>query len=395
MSLPAVRGHVEARRRLARATSAGGLAQSILLHGPAGIGKERLGLWIAQLVVCEAPDSRSGPCGACLPCRLADRLEHPDIHWFFPLPRPDASSPEKLREKLEEQRGAELHARRQNPCHLPSFDRAPAYFLGSVQALQQLASVRPAMGRRKVFVVGDAELMVPQESSPEAANAFLKLLEEPPPYATLVLTSSQPGALLPTVLSRVLPVRLAPLAPAEVLDFLREEAGMEEEEARRVAALSHGAIGRALRLSPSAEGTAPLEKQRRTAREMLLATLSSGAVPRLAAAHDRPPAGARGELTGELEALGEWLRDLMAVAAGADEWVGEPEVRRLLRRAVETREIHPLGVAAALERVAAARKLAQGNVNPQLIVADLLRGIQSDLLLGGPEGSALSHTVPS
>jgi DNA polymerase-3 subunit delta' len=382
VTLPATRGHAEARARLARVAAANGLAQSILLHGPPGVGKERLGLWLAQLLVCEAPNPESGPCGACLPCRLTDRLEHPDVYWFFPLPRPDASSPEKLREKLEELRAAELQARRENPHHLPAFDRAPAYFLGSIQALQQLAAVRPAMGRRKVFVVGDAERMVPQESSPEAANAFLKLLEEPPEFLTLILTSSQPGALLPTIRSRVLPLRLAPLGGDEVLDFLVKETGIDGDEAARIAALSRGAIGRALRLTPSAEGAGPLDQQRRAGREMLLAALSGGPVPRLAAAHDRPPAGARAELVGELDALAEWLRDLLAVAAGVEEEVADPEVRALLRRAADRREIHPLGIAAALERVAGARELALGNVNPQLIVADLLRGVQGDLSSG-------------
>src|SRR5690606_27337173 len=114
---------------------------------------------------------------------------------------------------------------------------------------------------------------VPQESSPEAANAFLKLLEEPPAYATLVLTTSQPGALLPTILSRVLPLRLAPLAADEVLDFLLGEVGIEEEEARRIAPLAHGAIGRALRLAPASGTPGPLERQRRAGREMLLAAL--------------------------------------------------------------------------------------------------------------------------
>lgn len=386
MKLPATRGHSEARARLAKVATANGLAQSILLHGPPGVGKERLGLWLAQLLLCEAPNSGSGPCGACLSCRLTDRLEHPDVHWFFPLPRPDASSPEKLREKLEELRAAEIQARRENPQYIPAFDRAPAYFLGSIQALQQQAAVRPAMGRRKVFVVGDAELMVPQESSPEAANAFLKLLEEPPEFLTLILTSSQPGALLPTIRSRVLPLRLAPLSADEVLDFLVSETGIEAEEAARIAALSHGAIGRALRLIPSSEGAGPLEKQRRAGREMLLAALSGGPVPRLASAHGRPPAGARAELVGELDALAEWLRDLLAVAAQVDEAVADPEVRSLLLRAAERREIRPLGIAAALERVTSARELALGNVNPQLIVADLLRGIQADL----SEGAALA-----
>ena len=72
--------------------------------------------------------------------------------------------------------------------------------------------MRPSVGSRKVFVVGDAEAMVPQESSPEAANAFLKLLEEPPADTTLILTSSNPGALLPTIKSRVLPIRLLRLS---------------------------------------------------------------------------------------------------------------------------------------------------------------------------------------
>lgn len=384
MSLPSLRGHREARERLVRATLGEGLAQSILLHGPAGIGKERLGLWLAQLLLCESPRAADGACGACLSCRLVTRLEHPDLHWFFPLPRPDAGSPDKVREKLEEQRAAELQARRANPCHLPTYDRAPAYFLGTIQALQQLASVRPAMGSRKIFVVGDAELMVPQESSPEAANAFLKLLEEPPPYVTLVLTTAHPGALLPTILSRVLPLRLAPLPEDEVLDFLRSEAGIDAEEARRIAALSQGSIGRALRLAPAGDGPGPLERQRRVGREMLLAALSSGPVPRLAAAHDRPPAGARAELTGELDALAEWLRDLLVVASRSAEGVVAPEVRQLLERAAGAQTIHPLGVAAALERVAAARELAYGNVNPQLIVADLLRRIQADLRAGPP-----------
>mgnify|MGYP006192760291 CR=1 FL=1 len=60
MSIPKIRGHEEVRGRLARATFAGTLSQSILLHGPRGVGKERLGLWLAQLLVCTQPTS-TGP----------------------------------------------------------------------------------------------------------------------------------------------------------------------------------------------------------------------------------------------------------------------------------------------------------------------------------------------
>jgi DNA polymerase-3 subunit delta' len=379
VALPKPYGHAEVRASLAAASFAGTLAQSILLHGPEGIGKERLGLWIAQLQVCEAP-ARQGPCGECRSCRMLLRLEHPDVHWFFPLPRPDASQPEKLREKLEEARYAELAARRGDPFHVPSYEKAPAYFLGAIQNLQKLAGMRPAMGRRKVFVVGDAELMVPQEASQEAANAFLKLLEEPPADTTLVLTASSPGALLPTIRSRVLPVRLLPLPADEVQAFLVAERKMPEAEAGQLAAVSRGAIGRALRLAPQGGGEGSLTRRREAGKALLFAALADAAPARFALASSVPPAGARGDFTDDLEALAEWLRDLLAVAAGAPDQVAFTGEGRLLEKMVGRRPMPPEGVARAIMRVHEAQELAAGNVNPQLIVSSLLRGMRADLL---------------
>jgi DNA polymerase-3 subunit delta' len=380
MSLPPVYGHADVRQKLRSALSAGNLPQSLLIHGPAGVGKERLGLWLAQLTVCENPRADGEACGECLSCRMVLRLEHPDVHWFFPLPRPDASSPEKLREKLEEARYAELEARRSDPFHVPAYDKAPAYFMGMVQNLQRHASVRPAMGRRKVFVVGDAEAMVPQESSPEAANAFLKLLEEPPADTTLILTSSNPGALLPTIRSRVLPVRVLRLAAREVADFLTTEKKMKPAEAESLAAVSEGAIGRALRLLPTSGGAGVLQRQREIARSLLVAATSPSSSDRLAAAHGVAPSGARGEFSAGLEALGLWLRDLMAVAAGAQEQVAYTDDAALLGSIVKKARVQPAGVASAILRVQEAMDLAAGNVNPQLILADLLRGLRQDLV---------------
>jgi DNA polymerase-3 subunit delta' len=379
MPLAPVEGHEDTRSVLGTAVRDGTLAQSILFHGPAGVGKQRVALWLAQQLVCEQPAPDGLACGRCQSCRMVLRLEHPDVHWFFPLPRPEAATPEKLREKLEEARGAELAARRADAFHVPAYDRAPAYFLGTVQNLQRFASVRPAMGQRKVFVVGDAEAMVPQESSPEAANAFLKLLEEPPADTTLLLTSSNPGALLPTIRSRVLPVRLLPLPAAQVAEFLERERKLPRADAERAAAVSAGSIGKALRLLPGAGGAGALQRQRDAGRALLRAATASSAADRLAAAHAVAPAGARGEFTGTLEALSLWLRDLMAVAAGARDTLAYTDDAAFLD-SIATRGVRAEGVAAALVRVQEARELASGNVNPQLIVADLLRGIRHDLL---------------
>ena len=78
-----------------------------------------------------------------------------------------------------------------------------AIFVATVRALVQFAAYSPSIAKRKVIVVGDAERMVPQEGADQAANAFLKLLEEPPADTTIILTSSEPGSLLPTIRSRV------------------------------------------------------------------------------------------------------------------------------------------------------------------------------------------------
>jgi hypothetical protein len=172
---------------------------------------------------------------------------------------------------------------------------------------------------------------------------------------------------------------VGPVATEDVRAYLVEELGTPPEEAEAIARVSRGAIGRALRLRGEGAGEGALRKARATGRELLIAALSRGPVPRLAAANAQKPVGGRGSFGDDLDALGEWLRDLLAVAAGAEDAVADPEARQLLQRAVTRKGIHPLGVTAALGRVAEAQAWAQGNVNPQLIVAELLRGIQADL----------------
>ena len=146
-----------------------------------------------------------------------------DIHWYFPLERPKRVAASKLREKLEEARLAEIDARRNEPLRRSVTDAPTGIHLGTIENLRQRAIQRPAMGPRTVFVVGKAEQMVSQQASQEAANAFLKLLEEPPEDVHIFLTTSRPGSLLPTVRSRVLSIRALPLANEEVAAFL--EAG--------------------------------------------------------------------------------------------------------------------------------------------------------------------------
>src|SRR4051794_40417192 len=78
-------GHDELKSRLREAVARGSMPGSLLLQGTRGVGKQRLALWLAQLLQCESGDR--APCDACKGCRFARELTHPDVHWFFPRPR--------------------------------------------------------------------------------------------------------------------------------------------------------------------------------------------------------------------------------------------------------------------------------------------------------------------
>ena len=192
MAPPPVYGHDDVRRKLSAALRAGTSRSRCSCTAPRAWARSGWGSGSRSSSSASRPRRRGTRAASASRAASWSGWSTPTSTGSSPFPAPTRPTPEKLREKLEEARFAELTARRADPFHVPAFDKAPAYFMGMVQNLQRLAGVRPAMGSRKVFVVGDAEAMVPQESSPEAANAFLKLLEEPPADTTLILHVVQP-----------------------------------------------------------------------------------------------------------------------------------------------------------------------------------------------------------
>jgi DNA polymerase III subunit delta' len=375
VSLPPVEGHGATQHALATALRAGHLPHSLLFHGPPGVGRQRLALWLAQLLLCtDSPDRE--PCGTCHACRLATRLEHPDLHWFFPLPRPKATAADRLGDALEEARAAELIVRRNEPLRPTVPDGLSGIYLAHIHVLLRTAAARPAMGSRKVFVIGDAEALVPQESSPEAANALLKLLEEPPADTTLILTAADPDVLLPTIRSRLLTVRLTPLPDDAVAAFIQRHAGAAADDAARAARLAQGAIGRALAFLPRNGQAGPLEEVRAAARRLLEAAIQPATAARFAAALAESPAGARGAFSDTLESLILWLRDLAAAATGAEDLVVNTDATPWLSATARRHPHAAAGVPEAIRHVEATLQLARLNINPQLALATLLRRLQ-------------------
>lgn len=382
MALHPLIGHEGPRRALLRAHTAGTLPDALLLRGPRGVGKQRLALWVAQLVLCETPTD-DGPCDECRACRLARRLEHPDVHWYLPLPRPrGASTPEKMADALEEARFARLAELRETPLQRPVVqfleDRptVEGIYLAAARSLRQRAQRRPSMAAQQVFVIGDAESLVPQEASPEAANALLKLLEEPPENTRFILTSSEPGSLLDTIRSRTVPLHLSLLPIEQTAHFLVEHAGADPEAAERAARLAEGAPGRALGFLPESDGSdGALDRLRKTSVRLLAAALSARRADPFIEALGTSSSGGRA-MTELLDSLQLWLRDLAAACSGQRDHIVNADVADWLERQAAQAEVAPADVSRALALVDQAALEARGNVNPQLIVVSLITGLR-------------------
>lgn len=355
MLLP-LHGHTTLRGRFDDAIRRDTLPGSLLLHGPRGVGKQRLALWLGQRLVCDGPEPR--PCGQCQACRFALAAAHPDIHWFFPRPRlqDGDASPAKIEEDLRE-----AITERVKTGAYPPPPPEDGIFVSTIRAIVRSASLAPAMAQRKVYILGEAERMVVREDAEEAAGAFLKLLEEPPPRTHILLTTSEPGALIPTIRSRLVAIRVPTLGASDV-DAVLAEPAMQEAvkdaggptslaEQRRLAAGAPGA------LLAGAEWAEALERAGR----ILDAVGSADRREQMKTALLQGSSKARGAFSTALDALTALLHDRVRSATG--------------RGSLQTAS----AAARALDCVELAKERAAGNVSPQLIVSELMRQLQGTL----------------
>ncbi len=242
-----VLGQRPAIELLQRAVASGRLPHALLFQGPEGVGKAATARALAATVQCESGGTDA--CGKCLPCLKVSQGSHPDFLWITRLPRKDAAREEEPDEEAAEGAGATGDLKR---------DIA----IEQIRDLSDHAAFAPREGRRRVFVIDPADRM-----NLPAQNALLKTLEEPPGASMLVLVTSRPHVLLPTVRSRYFVVRFAAMPAAELARAL-EERGVPRAEALERAALSEGRPR--LAESRDVEG-------RRARREEVLAALETAA----------------------------------------------------------------------------------------------------------------------
>lgn len=357
MPIVPIFGHQSLAGRLDASARDGTLPASLLFHGPSGAGKQRLALQLARTLLCVADDA---PCGSCQGCRYMGELSHPDLHWYFPRPRLKSADPDVAEISLD--MGQAIQERVATNGLYPAPPGSDALHVAAVRAMVHQASRAPAIGRRKVFVIGDADRMAIDEDSAVAANAFLKLLEEPPDDTTLILTSSEPGALLPTIRSRVVAVRVPALSDADVREFIAYPS---------VATLLRAAYGDAsgaselIRLAGGRPGrliTSEEERGAAVAAHRLVEAAASGSRARWTrAAAALGSTKARGGFNASLEHLTVLLHER-------------------LREAVENgRDQRAVQLGQAILAVEKARDHARGNINPQLAGMSLMRQLASAL----------------
>ncbi len=279
-------GNDEVKESLRHLVTSGRVPGSLLFTGDAGIGKKLFALELAKALNCR---QRNGveACDECSSCKRISRSTFPPF-----------TSDDDNKERLIWSEHADL-------AMVRPFKQVIR--VKPMRELEREANFRPFEGAARVFIVEDADYM-----NEAASNALLKTLEEPPPTSHLILTTSNPTALLATIRSRCQIIRFAPIAADEVEKFLVKQKHLPAEDAQLLARTAQGSIGRAL------SGDVETYRDRRdTMLGVLKAlTLTNDRVQLLHSAEELAAVKDRHEYEQRLDALEILIRDAWALALG-------------------------------------------------------------------------------
>lgn len=319
-----ITGHDNIIKQLKSAVELDRVSHAYLLTGDEGSGKRTVAKAFAMALLCEAEDPSERPCLTCPSCRKALSGNHPDLITVT-HEKPGSFSVDEIRGQL----------------------------VNTVEIL-------PYEGGRKVYILPEAEKMTPQ-----AQNALLKTIEEPPEYAVILLLSSNPDALLPTVLSRCVHLSLLPLPDRLVEQYIREELQIPDYEARVIAAYAQGNIGRA-RKAAGDEAFSEMRDQTLSLLKGLGSTSTAALYEAVRRIKDR-----KEEINDVLDIMLLFYRDVLyyKASADADRLIFADEISAI--RAQATTTSYP-GLTDILDALDRCRVRLRANVNPELALELLM-----------------------
>ena len=225
----------EAREFLWRSYVSNRISSAYLFAGPSGVGKFVMAIEFVKFLKC--PNKRDGTyCGECNSCRTIANWDNPDIMILFPMP-----STVYERENLMQQAYEDF---RKSPYMRPAFSKSAQILLPMIKSVQHFLSTPSTSEGGKFVIVADAHKM-----NKQAANAFLKTLEEPPPDAHIILTTDKAESLLPTIISRTQILRFRRMSTEDIVRVLVERHDFSPELAENAAKISEGSIANALKFN--------------------------------------------------------------------------------------------------------------------------------------------------
>jgi DNA polymerase-3 subunit delta' len=318
MGFDEFRGNHTTVTRLREMISRDHLPHAIILTGPRGSGKYTLAQMVAKAVNCLERPTTDGLPDFCGRCRNCERIAQADaLEQRF-------NEAVEARESLRETDKRETRIFVQTHPEVLIVPPDPPQMLVKVDQVRHLIRemyYRPVEGRQKFYIFPEANFMK------EAANALLKVLEEPPDFATLFLLAENANSLLPTMRSRCITLRLAPLSAEEIGADLTLRPEWTAAQKKLVAQLCGGAVGRARSFDLSGYLTA-----RKDGLLLLTTALGANEHSALFKATEAYRAGGEGKAKTDLllSVLFSLLEDLMFVKSGMRELMRNQDIEKEL-----------------------------------------------------------------
>jgi len=342
-------GNAETVHRLRDMLARDRFPHAVVLAGAPGCGKYTLALMLAQTLNCLNPTKTDGLpdfCGVCANCvRIAQAT---DLTARF-------AEAVEARENLRDADKKETRLFVQTHPDVLVIPPDPPQMMIKVDQVRRVIETiyyRPAEGRERVYIFTDSAFMK------EAANSLLKVLEEPPDFATIFLLTENAGELLPTIRSRSMVFTLCALPPEEIERYLaRHRPEWQATERALVARLCEGAVGRARSFDLAAYVAA-----RGHALALLRSALGGGEHSELFKITEsyRPGAEGREKTEQLIHTLYSVLRDMASIEAGAPDLVRNTDIAAELKRMTQSADFE--WITAASDRLAEVQRGMRRNL---------------------------------